>query len=150
MPIHRGSGWNELKHGTGKARKNLRKLHIGLDLESGEIIASTLTTDHVGVETALPILIAGVNAPVAKVLADGAYDGVGVFGSLTTQFGAEVEVIIPPPKSATLGKYDQRDANIAHIAKLGRMAWQADTGATIFAPVLKPRSGVGKWSWVTA
>lgn len=45
LNIHRGSGWQEEKHGTGKARKSWRKLHIGYDPDSGEIIASVLTTD---------------------------------------------------------------------------------------------------------
>ncbi|MEP3330584.1 transposase, partial [Sedimentitalea sp.] len=63
--IHRGSGWQETKHGTGKPRKSWRKLHIGYDPNSGEIVASLLTTDHVGDETALPELIAVIENPVA-------------------------------------------------------------------------------------
>lgn len=145
LKIHRGSGWNEEKHGAGKTRKNWRKLHIGLDQESGEIVASPLTTEHVGDETALPDLIAGLDAPVTKVLADGAYDGVGVFNSLKTQFGAEVEVIVPPPISATLGLYDQRDAHINSIAEHGRMAWQANTGYNFRALV---EAQIGRWKMV--
>ncbi|MEO9780035.1 MAG: transposase, partial [Sedimentitalea sp.] len=29
LSIHRGSGWNETKHGAGKTRKSWRKLHVG-------------------------------------------------------------------------------------------------------------------------
>ena len=54
LKIHRGSGWQAEKHGTGKTRKSWRKLHLGYDPDSGEIVASLLTTDQVGDETALP------------------------------------------------------------------------------------------------
>lgn len=128
LKVHRGSGWQETKHGTGKTRKSWRKLHIGYDPNSGEIIASLLTTDHVGDETALPELIAMVENPVARVLADGAYDGAGVSNCLTEAFGADVEITIPPPITAVLGLSDGRDAHIEHIAEHGRMAWQAATG----------------------
>jgi hypothetical protein len=128
LKIHRGSGWQETKHGTGKTRKSWRKLHIGYDPNSGEIVASLLTTDHVGDETALPELIAVIENPVARVLADGAYDGAGVSNCLTEAFGTDVEITIPPPRTAVLGLSDERDAHIEHIAEHGRMAWQAATG----------------------
>lgn len=128
LKIHRGSGWQETKHGSGKTRKSWRKLHIGYDPDSGEIVASLLSTDQVGDETALPGLIAGIESPVDRFLADGAYDGTGVFTCLTEAFGLDVEVIIPPPKTAVLGLDHQRDAHIRHIAAQGRMAWQSKTG----------------------
>ncbi|NSY41008.1 hypothetical protein [Leisingera sp. ANG59] len=42
---------------------------------------------------------------------------------LAEAFGSNVEIIIPPPKTAVLGRNDQRDAHIEHIAIHGRMAW---------------------------
>ena len=127
LKIHRGSGWQEEKHGTGKSRKSWRKLHIGYDPESGEIVASLLTKDQVGDETALPDLIAGIESPVTRVLADGAYDGTGVSDCLSQKFGPDVEITIPPPITAVLGLSDGRDAHIRHIAEHGRMAWQSAT-----------------------
>jgi hypothetical protein len=41
LKIHRGSGWLEEKHGTRKTRKSWRKLHIGYDPDSGEIMPVT-------------------------------------------------------------------------------------------------------------
>lgn len=127
LKIHRGSGWQETRHGTGRTRKSWRKLHIGYDLDSGEIVASLLTTDQVGDETALPELIAGIDSQVSHVIADGAYDGTGVSGCLTRKFGPDVEITIPPPTTAVLGLCDRRDAHIRHIAEHGRMAWQSAT-----------------------
>jgi hypothetical protein len=124
LNIHRGSGWQEERHGTGKTRKSWRKLHIGYDPDSGEIGTSLLTTDQVGDETALPDLIAGIETPVARVVADGAYDGTGAASCLIEAFGTDVEITIPPPISAVLGLSDGRDAHIEHIAEHGRMAWQ--------------------------
>jgi hypothetical protein len=58
---------------------------------------------RITVETALPELIAVIENPVARVLADGAYDGAGVSNCLTEAFGTDVEITIPPPITAVLG-----------------------------------------------
>lgn len=146
LKIHRGSGWCADKHGADKTRKSWRKLHIGIDRDSREIVSSLLTTEHIGDETALPDLIAGVDVPVERLLADGAYDGTAVFTALQTKFGPEVEVIITPPRSAVLGLYGQRDAHIRAIAERGgRMAWQAETGYNFRALV---EAQFGRWKSV--
>ena len=67
--------WLEEKHKTTRKRHSWRKLHLGLDLVSGEIVCSELTTDEVGDPTALPDLLDQVDSPVDLFLADGAYDG---------------------------------------------------------------------------
>jgi len=145
LKIHRGSGWCEQKHGTGKSTKSWRKLHVGLDQDTGEIVAALLTTQDVGDETALPELLEEVGLDVERFLADGAYDGTAVFKSLTAAFGPDVEIIIPPPKSAVLGLYDQRDVHIRSIAEDGRMAWQKETGYNFRALV---EAQIGRWKQV--
>ncbi len=67
--------WLEEKHKTTRKRHSWRKLHLGLDLVSGEIVCSELTTDEVGDTTALPDLLDQVDSPVDLFLTDGAYDG---------------------------------------------------------------------------
>ena len=124
---------------------NGRKLHIGLDRESGEIVASLLTTDDIGDETALPELIANIESKVSRVLADGAYDGRDVFNALTDAFGSDVEVIIPPPKNGAIGLYDARDAHLRSIAENGRMSWQKATGYNDRALV---EAQIGRWKQV--
>ena len=103
LKIHGGNSWHEEKHGTRKARKTWRKLHIALDSATGEIVAAEISSEHVGDETALPDLLASVDADVAQFLADGAYDGQGVADCLVDKFGPEIEIIIPPPKNAVHG-----------------------------------------------
>ena len=49
------------------------------------------------------------------------------------------------PKSATLGLYDQRDAHIESIAKIGRMGWQKTSGYNDRALV---EAQIGRWKAV--
>lgn len=49
--------WLEEKHKTKRKRRSWRKLHLGLDLISGEIVCSDLTKDEAGDPTTLPDLL---------------------------------------------------------------------------------------------
>lgn len=125
--------WLEQKHKTERKRRSWRKLHLGLDLVSGEIVCCDLTKDDVGDPTALPDLLDQVDGPVDLFFADGAYDGEPTSDLLAARFGSTIEVTIPPPKNAILGPNaakdpTARDCHIAEIAARGRMAWQKATG----------------------
>ncbi|OSP53660.1 IS5 family transposase [Pseudoruegeria sp. SK021] len=128
LRVHGGRDWMEEKHGLPKHRKTWRKLHIGLDPDSGEIVASSLTTERVGDPTALPALLQQIRQPVDKFIADGAYDGQPTVTTTQMAFGADVEVIIPPPKTAIPGDCDLRNRHLETIRIEGRMAWQTATG----------------------
>ena len=58
-----------IKHKIKLKRKRWRKLHLGLDLISGELICSELTTYDVGDPTALPVLVDQIDGPVTKFIA---------------------------------------------------------------------------------
>ena len=62
-----GKKWLEEKYKIKRKRRSWRKLH--LDLVSGEIVSSDLTTDGVGDPTALPGLLVQVDGSVALFLA---------------------------------------------------------------------------------
>ncbi|MFA3918760.1 IS5 family transposase [Ruegeria hyattellae] len=145
LKVHGGDNWHEEKYGARKARKTWRKLHIGLDRETGDIVASKLTTEHVGDETALPELLTDIDADVSRFLADGAYDGQGVVDCLESRFGSGIEIIIPPPKNAVRGENAQRNRHVAAIAKHGRMNWQAETGYNQRSQV---EAQIGRWKQV--
>ncbi|MCL4165097.1 UNVERIFIED_CONTAM: hypothetical protein GTU68_056603, partial [Idotea baltica] len=151
--------WLEEKHKTKRKRRSWRKLHLGLDLVSGEIVCADLTKDDVGDPTALPGLLDQIDGPVHLVLADGAYDGEPTADLLAARFGPMIEVTIPPPKNAILSPSaatdpTARDCHIAEIKSKGRMAWQKTTGynqrsrgetlmnrwKTVVGPKLKARS----------
>ena len=61
--------WCEEKHKTKAKRKSWRKLHLGLDLVSGEIGCSDLAADDVGDPTGLPSLLDQIDGPVCLFLA---------------------------------------------------------------------------------
>ena len=151
--------WLEQKHKTKRKRRSWRKLHLGLDLVSGEIVCSDLTKDDVGDPTALPDLLDQVDGPVDLFLADGAYDGEPTSKLLAARFGSAIEVTIPPPRNAILSPNaakdpTARDRHITEIAARGRMVWQKATGynqrsrgetlmgrwKTVIGPKLKART----------
>ena len=142
--------WLQDKHKTKAKRKKWRKLHIGLDLATGKIICSDLTKDNVADTTALPRLLDQINTPVSHFLADGVYDGTPSNTLLRARFGDTVEIIIPPPKNATLSpqfKFNPtpRDQRIVEIQTGGRMTWQADSGYNQRSRI---ETQIGRWKAV--
>lgn len=93
--------WLEKKRKYKAKRKSRRKLHLGLDLVSGELVCSELTTDDVGDTIVLPVLLDQIDGPVDLFLADGAYDASLARDLLAKRFGATFEVAIPQPKTRT-------------------------------------------------
>jgi len=151
--------WLEEKHETKRKRRSWRKLHLGLDLVSGQIVCSDLTTDDIGDPTALPGLLDQIDGPVEMFIADGAYDGEPTVEALAERFSSAVKITIPPPKNAIFSpdagqNPSIRDRHIADIAAHGRMAWQKSSGynqrsraetlmgrwKTVIGPKLKARS----------
>lgn len=125
--------WLYNKHKTRPKCKSWRKLHLGLDLLSGEIICADLTTDSVGDPTALPVLLDQINEPVTRFIVDGAYDGTPTSDLLKARSGDTVKIIIPPPKNAICSPQSthnpsSRDQHIAKIQTHGRLAWQVSSG----------------------
>lgn len=83
--------WLEAKHGIKVKRKRWRRLHIGLDLVSGDITCSDLTMDDVGEPAALPGLLGQIEVPVERLIADGAYDASPSRDLLETRLGEIVD-----------------------------------------------------------
>ena len=127
LQVHSGRAWMQQKHGIKKSRKTWRKIHIGFDPASGQIVTSSLTTGHVDDEAALPELCA-TRHPVNRFLGDGAYDGAPSEAVIRDAFGPEVEIVVPPPSDAIRGDSSMRNAHIAYIEEHGRIAWQKTTG----------------------
>ena len=142
--------WQHNKHKTKAKRKKWRKLHLGLDVLSGEIICADLTTDTFGDFTALPQLLDPVDAPVIRFLADGAYDG-ALTSDLLSPFGSvAVEIIIPLPKNANLSpdaahKPTERDRHIDAIESM-HGCFGKDPQATINVAASRHKWAVGKRS----
>ena len=63
----------------GRGRRTWRKLHLVVDPNSGEILASELTTTEAGDAALVGPLLDQITGAIASVTADGAYDGEPVY-----------------------------------------------------------------------
>ena len=125
--------WLVEKHGP-KTRRSWRKLHLGVDADTGQIVASTLTTHAVDDGSQAGPLLDQVAGPVVSFTGDGAYDQDGVYASVAARH-PEAEVIVPPraravPSQTAESTVTQRDRHLKLIAEQGRMAWQRASGYT--------------------
>ncbi len=132
-----GAGeWLIEKHGT-RTRRSWRKLHIGLDAETGQIVAAALTTDDADNASQVGPLLDQTMSTVTSFTADGAYDQDGVSAAVAERHPAAA-VIVPPRATAVPSETaeiapTQRDHHLRFIAEHGRMAWQKASGYTVRA-----------------
>jgi Transposase DDE domain len=125
--------WLIEKHGT-RRRRAWRKLHIGLDAETGQILASELTTSDVDDGSQVEPLLDQITDPLASLTGDGAYDQTGVYDTVAER-SPGAYVIVPPRSTAVLSEDvettpTQRDRHLLSIAEHGRMGWQKRSGYT--------------------
>ena len=92
--------WLVEKHGT-RSRRSWRKLHIGVDAETGQILASELTTSDVDDGSQVEPLLDQITAPLASFIGDGAYDQAGIYDTVAKRH-PEADVIVPPRSTAVL------------------------------------------------
>src|SRR5215204_5111872 len=140
--------WLIEKHGT-KTRRWWRKLHLGVDADTGQIVATTLTTHAVDDGSQAGPLLDQVAGPVASFTGDGAYDQDGVYASVAARH-PEAEIIVPPratavPTETAEHAPTQRDRHLQHIADHGRMAWQTASGYTKRA---RAEAAIARWKQV--
>src|SRR3954452_23249775 len=140
--------WLVEKHGT-KTRRSWRKLHLGVDADTGQIVATVLTTPDVDDGSQAGPLLDQVAGPVASFTGDGAYDQDGVYASVAER-PPEGAVVVPPratavPSETAESAPTQRDRHLQHIAEHGRMAWQKASGYTKRA---RAEAAIGRWKQV--
>jgi transposase len=100
--------WLDPKHGI-RSRRRWRKLHLGIDAVTHEIVASELTPDDVGDAPEIPALHDRIDAEVASLTADGAYDGEAIYDAVA-EHHPEAAVIIPRERQRFRTKYRRRSA----------------------------------------
>ena len=88
-----------------------------------------LTPDDVGDIAELPDLLDQIDADVALMTADGAYDGQVVYDAVAERH-PQAAVTVPPRITAVAGgtMTSQRDKHFTTIAEHGRMSWQRRSG----------------------
>src|SRR6266849_2751509 len=149
--------WKVRLHGWSK-RRTWRKLHLGVDEATGEIVAAVASEASVSDDEVLPELVAQVQGEIRQVSADGAYDKRRCYEALEER-GATA--VIPPRRDAKIWQHGnctgapwQRDENLRAIRGKGRRRWKQDSGyhrrslaettffrcKTLFGPTLRARS----------
>ncbi len=103
-----GSGERLLgKHGT-RTRRSWRKLHAGVDADTGQIVGATLTTGGVDDASQVGTLLDQAGPP-ASFMADGVYDQDGVHGEVASR-PSDAALIVPPRSSAVPSDTDETAA----------------------------------------
>src|ERR671917_360690 len=79
----------------------LAQVAPAVEAETGEIVASVLTSKEAGDAGQVPVLLEQVQGEIASVMADGAYDGEPVYRAIEArQPQAPPSVVVPPRRSA--------------------------------------------------
>jgi hypothetical protein len=127
LKIYGEGEWKVRIHGVGK-RRTWRKIHIGVDEATSEILVAELTKADVADCDVLPKMLCKLESPVSRVGTDGAYDKKKDYRAIA-RIGARA--IIPPRCDAVAsarGRPTARDENIGRINKIGLKRWKLERG----------------------
>lgn len=122
--------WKTRQHGVGK-RRTWRKLHLGVDEATGEIVVAEVTTNDYHDSEVLASLLDGISDKISQVSGDGAYDTFGCHDAIV-QRGATAT--IPPRHDAQPCRPTEpqpthpRDQILMRIERVGRQDWKHESG----------------------
>lgn len=149
--------WQVKKHGASK-RRTWRKLHLGVDEATGEIVAIVTTEADVADGTAFAPVLAQVQGPLRQCSCDGAYDWWEIWEAIAAR-GAIAT--IPPRTGAVIRQHGNchapplpRDQVLRFVRRHGLHRWKEQSGYSrrslaettmmrqkvIFGPSLSSRS----------
>jgi len=133
LKIYGEGEWKVRSHGKSK-RRTWRKLHVGVDPQSGEIQAAVLTANSISDGQMVETLFAQIEQPIDLFAGDGSYDKRTVYDSLN-QHAPETTILIPPRRNARIWQHGntkaerlRRDENLRAIRKSGRKVWKQSSG----------------------
>lgn len=123
--------WKVRQHGYTR-RRTWRKIHVGVDEASGEIVAAVVTTNDYHDSQLLPDLLDQVDEEIAQVSGDGAYDRRRCYEAIRDR---HAQATIPPQHNAKIWQHGNtkaerlaRDENLRRIRQIGRAAWKRECG----------------------
>jgi len=133
--------WKVRQHGWSK-RRTWRKLHLGIDEATGEVLAAVGSGPERADKEVLEELLDQVKVSVEQVSGDGGYDAAQCYGTIAKR-GARAT--IPPRRNARLHEIREKDTNwqarnenLLRIRELqgrrrkdkewGRKQWKQDSG----------------------
>ena len=128
--------WKVRQHGYSK-RRTWRKMHLGIDAQSGQIKAAMMTTNSVADSEVLPHMLHQVVEPIDQLSGDGGYDKRTCYIALKQreqQQGQSLKVTIPPRQGARIWRHGNtggerlaRDQNLRRIRQVGRSRWKEES-----------------------
>jgi len=129
--------WKVRVHGASKSR-TWRKLHLGVDEQTGEIVAAVLSSNNLSDSEALPQLLKQVEEPIAQLSGDGGYDKRSCYELLQQRQEEQqqpLKVTIPPRRGARIWRHGNskaerlaRDENLRAIRQVGHKQWKQQSG----------------------
>ena len=135
LKVYGEGEWKVRQHGWTK-RRTWRKLHVGVNEATGEVVAQTLTSHRIDDASQVADLLAQVDEAVAAVGGDGAYDRHKVFDALASPTaGPPIEPIIALRKDAKIQQHGNgkgpplaRDEILRAMRQQGRQRWKQESG----------------------
>ena len=123
--------WKVRQHGYTK-RRTWRKLHIGADETTGEIVAAVVTTNNIADSQVLEEMLAQVEGEIEQVSGDGSYDKRNCYQAIAKR---KAKATIPPRRDAKIWQHGNskqerliRDENLRRIRQVGRKQWKKESG----------------------
>src|SRR5437764_3770067 len=121
--------WKVRQHGYTK-RRTWRKLHLGADETTGEIVAAVVTTNNVADSQVLTDLLEQVEEEIEQVSGDGSYDKRNCYEAIRQR---KAKAAIPPQRNAKIWQHGNskaerliRDENLRRIRQVGRKHWKQE------------------------
>lgn len=129
VKIYGEGEWKVRRYGWSK-RRTWRKLHLGVDEQTGELAAAVVTTNACGDGQVLRDLLEQVGEELRQVSGDGGYDDRQCYEAIR---GRGARAVIPPQQGAriwhhgnTKGERHDRDENLRYLRRHGRAKWKRD------------------------
>jgi IS5 family transposase len=123
--------WKVRQHGYTR-RRTWRKLHIGVDEATGEVVAAVLATNNFTDGQVLPDLLEQIDEQIDQVSGDKAYDKRNCYEAIRAR---KARAAIPPQKGAHIWQHGNskqqrhiRDENLRRIRAVGRKKWKQEVG----------------------
>ena len=135
LKVYGEGEWKVRQHGWS-VRRTWRKLHLGVNEATGEIIAQTSTENSVDDAAQVTPLLEQIDAEVARLGGDGSYDKHKVFKALANpSHPGPIEPIIALRKDAKIQQHGNckaapqaRDEILRAIRHKGRKYWKQQGG----------------------
>jgi hypothetical protein len=119
-------------------RRTWRKLHLGVDEATGEILGAVATTNDFHDGEVLKDVLEAIPEPIGQVSTDGAYDHRHCYDEIAAK-GAKA--VIPPRKDAVIWQEGKdtphpRDENLRSIRQSRFVSMDVNAGSAILAIIV--------------